>query len=82
MTATRKVHIWSTRLKELRIQNNLSQAEVAKVIQCSQVAYGMYELGKRKIPIDKLVVLAKYYRVSLDYLAGLCDNVGGLTANM
>ena len=41
MTATRKVHIWSTRLKELRIQNNLSQAEVAKVIQCSQVAYGM-----------------------------------------
>lgn len=42
----------------------------------------MYELGKRKIPIDKLVVLAKYYRVSLDYLAGLCDNVGGLTANM
>lgn len=82
MTATRKVHIWSTRLKALRIQNNLSQAEVAKVIQCSQVAYGMYELGKRKIPIDKLVVLAKYYRVSLDYLEGLCDNVGGLTATM
>ncbi|WP_302609591.1 helix-turn-helix transcriptional regulator [uncultured Mitsuokella sp.] len=82
MTATRKVHIWSTRLKELRIQNNLSQAEVAKVIQCSQVAYGMYELGKRKIPIDKLVVLAKYYRVSLDYLAGLCDNVGGLATSM
>lgn len=73
MTATRKVHIWSTRLKELRIQNNLSQAEVAKVIQCSQVAYGMYELGKRKIPVDKMVELAKYYHVSLDYLAGLSE---------
>ena len=58
------------------------ETDVAKVLRCSQVAYGMYELGKRKIPIDKLVVLAKYYRVSLDYLAGLCDNVGGLATSM
>ena len=73
MTANRKVHIWSTRLKDLRLQNNLSQTEVAKVIHCSQVSYGMYELGKRKIPVDKMVELAKYYHVSLDYLAGLSE---------
>lgn len=42
--------IWSRRLKELRERNNLSQADVAKVLHCSQVAYGMYELGKRKLP--------------------------------
>ena len=64
---------WSQRLKYLRENNNLSQSDVAKVIRCSQVSYGMYELGKRRIPIDKLIVLAKYYRVSMDYLVGLSN---------
>ncbi len=73
MTAVREDHIWLTRLKNLRLQNNLSQAEVAKVIHCSQVAYGMYELGNRKIPVDKMVELARYYHVSLDYLVGLSE---------
>lgn len=66
-----RLSTWSQRLKHLRESNNLSQSDVAKVIRCSQVAYGMYELGKRRIPIDKLIVLAKYYRVSMDYLVGL-----------
>ena len=73
MIATRKAHIWLSRLKELRVQNGLTQGEVANVLHCSQVAYGMYELGKRKIPVEQLIVLAKYYRVSLDYLTGICD---------
>ncbi|WP_302613038.1 helix-turn-helix domain-containing protein [uncultured Mitsuokella sp.] len=49
---------------------------MAKVLRCSQVAYGMYgmyELGKRRISVDNLVKLARYYHVSLDYLAGLQD---------
>lgn len=58
-------------LKDLRERNNLSQADVAKVLHCSQVAYGMYELGKRKLPVERLIILAKYYHVSLDYLVGL-----------
>lgn len=56
-----------------RVANNLSQTDVAKVLHCSQVAYGMYELGKRRISVENLVKLAKYYHVSMDYLAGLCD---------
>lgn len=63
--------IWARNLKDLRERNNLSQADVAKVLHCSQVAYGMYELGKRKLPIERLIILAKYYHVSLDYLVGL-----------
>ena len=63
--------IWAKNLKDLRERNNLSQADVAKVLHCSQVAYGMYELGKRKLPIERLIILAKYYHVSLDYLVGL-----------
>ena len=63
--------IWSRQLKELRERNNLSQADVAKVLHCSQVAYGMYELGKRKLLIERLITLAKFYHVSLDSLTGL-----------
>lgn len=76
MIATRKAHIWLSRLKELRIQNGLTQGEVANLLHCSQVAYGMYELGKRKISVEQLIVLAKYYHVSLDYLTGICDTHG------
>lgn len=63
--------IWAKQLKELRERNNLSQADVAKVLHCSQVAYGMYELGKRKLPIERLIMLAEFYHVSLDSLTGL-----------
>lgn len=49
------------------------ETDVAKVLRCSQVAYGMYELGKRRTSVDNLVKLARYYHVSLDYLAGLQD---------
>ena len=42
-----------------------------RVLHCSQVAYGMYELGKRKLPIERLITLAKFYHVSLDSLTGL-----------
>lgn len=69
----KNIAAWSKRMKELRVENNLSQTDVAKVLHCSQVAYGMYELGKRRISVKNLVKLAKYYHVSMDYLAGLCD---------
>ena len=69
----KNIAAWSKRMKELRVENNLSQTDVAKVLHCSQVAYGMYELGKRRISVENLVKLAKYSPVSMDYLAGLCD---------
>lgn len=62
---------WMQQLKYLRKRNNLSQADVAKVLHCSQVAYGLYELGKRKLPIERLIILAKFYNVSLDSLTGI-----------
>ena len=46
---------------------------MAKILQCSQVGYGMYELGKRKISIEKMIVLAKLYHVSMDYIVGVSD---------
>ena len=61
------------RLRDLREDAEKSQEEIAKVIGTSQSYYAQYENGKRSIPFDRMVVLAKYYNVSLDYLAGLID---------
>lgn len=67
--------VWPQRIKYLRKSNNLSQTDVAEVLHCSQAAYGMYELGKRKISAEKLLILARYYHVSMDYIMGLTDEV-------
>lgn len=67
--------VWSERMKYLRKSNNLSQTDVAEVLHCSQAAYGMYELGKRKISAEKLLILARYYHVSMDYIMGLTDEI-------
>lgn len=61
------------RLKEIREDKDLSQKDIAKVLNVSQVAYSYYEIGKRQIPIDLLKKLAKFYNVSIDYLLYLTD---------
>ena len=61
------------RLKDLREDADKSQDEIARIIGTSQSYYAQYENGKRAIPFERMVVLAKYYNVSLDYLAGLID---------
>ena len=61
------------RLRDLREDFEKSQEEIAKVIGTSQSYYAQYESGKRAIPFDRAVALAKYYNVSLDYIAGLID---------
>ena len=61
------------RLKDLREDAEKSQEEIARIIGTSQSYYAQYENGKRAIPLDRMVALAKYYNVSLDYLAGLID---------
>ncbi len=67
------------RLKDLREDMDKSQEEIAKIIGTSQSYYAQYEKGKRAIPFERMVILAKYYNVSLDYLAGLIDTPKKLT---
>lgn len=57
------------RLRELREDNDLTQAEIAKILNISQRAYSHYEIGSREIPLELLIKLADYYSVSLDYIA-------------
>ena len=61
------------RLKNIREDFDKSQEEIAKIIGTTQSYYAQYENGKRAIPFERMVVLAKYYNVSLDYFAGFID---------
>ena len=62
------------RIKDLREDNDLSQAEVAKIIKTTQQQYSKIELGKADINAEKLILLAKFYGVSTDYILGLSDD--------
>lgn len=61
------------RLKGLREDKDLLQKDIAKYLDVTQVAYSCYEIGRRQIPLDALIKLAKYYNVSVDYILGLTD---------
>lgn len=61
------------RLYDLRIDNDLRQEDVAKILRISSQAYGLYENGKRGLPIDHLITLCKFYNVTSDYLLALSD---------
>ncbi len=61
------------RLKDVREDANKTQAEIAKVLGLYQTHYSRYERGEHELPMHHFVTLARYYNVSLDYLAGLID---------
>lgn len=64
---------FSERLKELREEQGLSQDQLAKRVGLTHTAIGYWELNKRVPNLDAVIVLAKYFKVSLDYIAGLVD---------
>ena len=61
------------RIRDLREDNNYTQKELSKILNCSQQVYSNYELGQRDIPTDILIKLAKFYNVSTDYILGISD---------
>ena len=61
------------KLKELREESNLTQSEIAKYLNIKQNTYSQYENEKRQLPIDVLIKLSKFYKVSTDYILGLED---------
>ena len=59
------------RIKDLREDRDLSQAQVAKVIKTTQQQYSKIASGKSDISGEKLILLSKFYNVSVDYILGL-----------
>lgn len=62
------------RMKDLRVDKDLTQKEMARVLHCSQQVYSNYELGQRDVPTDILIRLSAYHNVSVDYILGVSDN--------
>ncbi len=72
-SAEEKISMYYQRLRDMREDHDLSQRNIAAVLKISPQHYSMYETGKRELPMHHFVTLAKFYNVSLDYLAGLTN---------
>ena len=59
------------RIRELREDRDLTQTQVAAVLGIDQRTYSNYELGYRARPIEHLIRLCKYYKVSADFVLGI-----------
>ena len=64
---------YDERIKLLREEREIKQKIVADILQTSQSYYAQYENGKRQLPFDRAILLAEFYNVSLDYIAGLTN---------
>ena len=61
------------RIRELREDHDLTQTQVARMLNCSQQVYSNYELGQRDIPTEILIKLCQFYKVSADYILELSN---------
>jgi transcriptional regulator with XRE-family HTH domain len=64
-----------TRIRSLREDSDLTQKDVSRVLNISQVAYSYYELSKRNVPLEVLSKLADFYNTSVDYLMYRTDSM-------
>lgn len=61
------------RLRDLRIDKDLNQTQLAKILGMSQTGYSKYETEENDIPTAVLIKLARFYNTSIDYLLGETD---------
>lgn len=61
------------RIRDLRQDKDMSQTDIAKMLEMSQTGYSKYETGENDLPTDVLIKLAKFYKTSTDYILGLTN---------
>ena len=61
------------RIRDLREDADLTQAEIGKAINLPQRTYAYYESGERTVPPEVLISLAKFHKTSVDYILGLTN---------
>ena len=61
------------RLRGIREDHDLTQAQVAEILGTSQTMYARYERGANEMPIRHLIALCQYYQVSADYILGFTN---------
>ena len=65
------------RIRDLREDQDLSQGDIARLLQTTQQTYSLWERGDRELPFHHAITLAIFYKVSLDYIAGLTNDKRG-----
>ena len=64
---------YTERIRALREDSDKTQSEIAQLLKVGQKTYSDYELGKTRIPVDSLIILAKFYNVSMDFICGVSE---------
>lgn len=67
------------RIRDLREDSDKSQEKLAKELNMHTTTYARYETGENRVPFDFVIDIAKYYQVSIDYIAGLTNDKQGLS---
>ncbi len=67
-------HMKYNRIKDLREDSDLTQKQVSEMLHMHKTTYTRYETGERELPFNIAILIAQFYNVSLDYLAGLTNN--------
>ena len=62
------------RIRDMREDRDMTQAQIAEFLKIHQTTYSDYELGNLNVPIDIFIKLSRFYETSIDYLAGVTDN--------
>ena len=65
----------TNRIKELRLNENASQSDMAKILEVSRSSYAMWESNNNIIPLKRLIALTDYFKVSLDYVFGFTNKI-------
>ncbi|CDB31961.1 putative Xre family DNA-binding protein [Clostridium sp. CAG:575] len=63
------------RIRDLREDKDLSQKEIASILNMSQTGYSKYEVGTNDVPTKILIQLANFYNTSVDYILGLTNEI-------
>lgn len=66
---------YTERIRNLRADNDCSQKTIASLLHVGQKTYSDYELGKIRIPLECMIILARHYNVSMDYICGVSDEM-------
>lgn len=64
---------YNERIKDIREDHDITQAELAKILEISDVTLQSYEYGKSEPRIKTLIKIAKYFNTSIDYIAGITN---------
>lgn len=65
--------IYSQRIRDLREDKELTQTDIAKILDTTQSYYAQYENGHRPLPLEHLITLCKFYNVSPEYILGFTN---------